>query len=241
MTESEICRSDGRLWNEQRQVNCLIGSDQSATTRCSVTNLSELIRIEYRQGNAVLHGLLSTCSKNDSDSKKPITVQIDYSQLSSMRKLEQSGHPKINHYKSSEMAINISNIFEKVIQPTLVYSIKVRLIILQSDGSDLSCCINACSLILVAANVPIKHLIASSSIGYVYQFDQSINNEESVEAEESISCFFVDLNDTEQNKLSLPSFELAIICSDPVQIVILEINGRIHDSLIKKMTNLGID
>ena len=129
----------------------------------------------------------------------------------------------------NQMAIALTEIFEKAVISSKKFSLDIYVTIIQSDGAEMCAAINACSLALINANIQMFDFVVASSVGYSYHLESFSDGK----SDDSL-CFFHDVNHYETSSLQLPYIELAMI-DHSEKVIYLDIFGRIHDSLLPKM------
>lgn len=105
---------------------------------------------------------------------------------------------------------------------------------MQSDGSEMSAAINACTLALIAASVPLESMAIACTIGYAYQYEKYQDGQNN-----DTDCYLVDVTHQEGNHLDLPYVEISIL-PDSGKIVFLDVSGRLHDSCMPKMIDKAL-
>lgn len=122
-------------------------------------------------------------------------------------------------YRSLEITNSMKQVFETAILVHLLpyTQIDIFVEVLQSDGSNYSACVNAASLALVHAGIPLKDIVCASTAGII--------NETAI----------LDVNHAEEGLSSCPVMTIAIL-PETKQVLSLENSGRLNlDSLDKLM------
>ena len=217
---SETCtRVDGRKANELRKINCKLGvfeqADGSAYFEMGHTNVLAAVFGPHevsRQGGK---------PKNMATLHEKAYINCQYSQAT-FSTIDRKRKPK-SDIRSLELTNNIREIFDNVILTNLFPNsqIDIFLEVLQSDGSNMSACINAATLALIHAGIPIKDFVVSCSATLV---DENT---------------LVDVSHMEESTSNLPVLSLSMLPKSK-QIVSMESNGRIPLDLIEKTIDSAV-
>lgn len=211
-------RVDGRKVDELRKINCKLGvfeqADGSAYLEMGQTNVlaavfgpHEVSRHGGKMKNASLHD--------------KAYVNCQYSQAT-FSTIERKRKPR-SDIRSLELTNNMREIFDNVILTNLFPNsqIDIFLEVLQSDGSNMSACINAATLALIHAGIPIKDFVVSCSATLID--DHTL----------------VDVSHFEESISSLPVFTLSMLPKSK-QIVSMESTGRVPLDLIEKIIDSAV-
>lgn len=211
-------RIDGRKADELRKINCKLGvfdqADGSAYLEMGQTNVlaavfgpHEVSRHGGKMKNASLHDRAY--------------VNCQYSQAT-FSTIERKRKPR-SDIRSLELTNNMREIFDNVILTNLFPNsqIDIFLEVLQSDGSNMSACINAATLALIHAGIPIKDFVVSCSATLID--DHTL----------------VDVSHFEESISSLPVFTLSMLPKSK-QIVSMESTGRVPLDLIEKIIDRAV-
>ncbi|KAF7491463.1 Exosome complex component RRP41 [Sarcoptes scabiei] len=209
-------RADGRRPNETRKVQCKLGIFDQADGSAY-----------FELGNTrVLAAIYGPHEISESNKSKSIhdraMINCQYS-ITTFSRAERKSKPR-GDYRSLELNASLNEIFETVIITELYphSQIDIYLEVLQSDGSDFSACINAASLALIHAGIPMKDIVCSCTAGY--------HND----------IAMIDLNYNEESLFSIPTISLALLPKTK-QSVAMESNGRINLNSLEKMIGSVID
>lgn len=203
-------RSDGRKPGETRSVNCKLGVFEQADG-------SAYFEIGNTRVLAAVYGPheLSDANKNKSIHNRVI-VNCQYS-MATFSTSERKSKPR-GDLRSLEINAYLSEIFETVIITELYphSQIDIYLEVLQSDGSNYSACVNAASLALIHAGIPVKDIVCSCSAGY---YNNSV---------------LVDLNYNEESVHSIPTICISLLPKSK-QTVSIESKGRINVKIMNEL------
>lgn len=159
-TESDI-RIDGRKNSEIRKINCKLGIFEQADG-------SAYLEIGHTSVLAAVFGPHEVShQKRGSSFHDRAFINCQYSQAN-FSTIERKSKPRAD-LRSLEFTNNMREIFNNVILTNLFPNsqIDIFLEVLQSDGSNVSACINAATLALIHAGVPIKDFVTSCSAALV--------------------------------------------------------------------------
>lgn len=219
MLSDQGLRFDGRRGHELRRMNCKLAvleqADGSAYLEMGNTNVL-----------AAIYGPHEMSRKNrGSASHERAMINCQYSQAT-FSTFERKKKPKTS-LRSIEITNNIRDIFENVILTHLFPNsqIDIFLEVLQSDGSNLSACVNAATLAIIHAGIPIKDFVISCSASLID--DTPI----------------VDISHFEEASASLPIMTISMLAKSK-QIVSMESSGKIALDSIEKLVDsalLGCD
>lgn len=217
LTEAGL-RVDGRKVDELRKINCKLGvfeqADGSAYLEMGQTNVlaavfgpHEVSRHGGKMKNASLHDRAY--------------INCQYSQAT-FSTIERKRKPR-SDIRSLELTNNMREIFDNVILTSLFPNsqIDIFLEVLQSDGSNMSACINAATLALIHAGIPLKDFVVSCSATLID--DNTL----------------VDVSHFEESISSLPVFTLSMLPKSK-QIVSMESTGRVPLDLIEKIIDSAV-
>lgn len=217
LSESGI-RIDGRKATELRNINCKLGvfeqADGSAYLEMGHTNVLAAV---FGPHEVTRHGArMKTASLHDK-----AFVNCQYSQAS-FSTTERKRKPR-RDVRSLELTNNIREIFDNVILTNLSPNsqIDIFLEVLQSDGSNMSACINAATLALIHAGIPMKDFVVSCSATLID--DNTL----------------IDVSHIEESASNLPIMTLSMLPKSR-QIVSMESTGRVPMNLIEKMIDSAV-
>ena len=212
-------RVDGRKANELRKINCKLGvfeqADGSAYLEMGHTNVLAAVfgPHEVSRGPGSKHKQGSLHDR--------AFVNCQYSQAT-FSTIERKRKPR-SDTRSLELTNNIREIFDNVILTNLFPNsqIDIFLEVLQSDGSNMSACINAATLALIHAGIPIKDFVTSCSATLIDEHT------------------LVDVSHFEESTSTLPMMTLSVLPKSK-QIVSMEQSGRVPLDLIEKTIDCAV-
>ncbi|QSL64294.1 hypothetical protein MERGE_000450 [Pneumocystis wakefieldiae] len=150
-------RIDGRRWNELRRFVAKVGFNTSADGSSYV-----------EQGNTkvicTVHGPIEPIIKGKALlDREHITVDISVAPFSTLERKKRTRLDK----QVQEHASCIQKVFEKTIQTGLHprSEINIYIQVLTQDGGLLQTCINAVSLALINASIPMYNCVSASTVG----------------------------------------------------------------------------
>lgn len=211
-------RIDGRNASQLRSINCKLGvfeqADGSAYLEMGNTNVLAAVFGPHevsRHGKPKAGGSL-----HDRAYVNCQYSQATFSTIERKRKLK-------SDLRSLEITNNMRQIFDNVILTTLFPNsqIDIFLEVLQSDGSNMSACINAATLALIHAGIPIKDFVVSCSATLVDDIT------------------LIDLSHFEESTSNLPALTLSMLPKSK-QIVSMESSGRVPLDLIEKIIDSAV-
>lgn len=212
------CRIDGRKANELRKINCKLGvfeqADGSAYLEMGQTNVLAAV---FGPHEVSRHGgKIKGVSLHDR-----AYINCQYSQAT-FSTIERKRKPRAD-IRSLELTNNMREIFDNVILTNLFPNsqIDIFLEVLQSDGSNMSACINAATLALIHAGIPIKDFVVSCSATLID--DNTL----------------VDVSHFEESSSNLPVLTLSMLPKSR-QIVSMESTGRVPLDLIEKIIDSAV-
>lgn len=210
-------RIDGRKANELRKINCKLGvfeqADGSAYLEMGQTNVLAAVFGP--------HEVSRVSGKNKGSLHDKAYINCQYSQAT-FSTIERKRKPRAD-IRSLELTNNMREIFDNVILTNLFPNsqIDIFLEVLQSDGSNMSACINAATLALIHAGVPIKDFVVSCSATLID--DNTL----------------VDVSHFEESASNLPVLTLSMLPKSK-QIVSMESTGRVPLDLIEKIIDSAV-
>lgn len=128
------------------------------------------------------------------------------------------------------MQITIANTFQSTLFTHLYphSTISISLSVLSQDGSLLACCLNACTLALIDAGIPMSDYITSCTAGSTSSYS---SNDEAADP-------LLDLNTNEEQEL--PFLTVATLGgSDKVCVLVME--SRVQATRLEGMMAVGVD
>lgn len=219
-----LLRIDGRRWNELRRITCSI-STQSSSDGSSL----------YTMGNTMVVCTVTGPreGKGQRDNSRS-TIETEIT-VAPFAQTDRRKRPK-NDKRLVELQTTISQAFQAHLF-THIYprsSISIALHVLSFDGALLAACLNAASLALVDAGIPMPSILSAISSGIIQDPDKDDAQPESV----------LDLNNAEE--LELPFLTVATVKSmdgegaeDKVSVLMME--SRVNAGRLEQMLATGVD
>lgn len=212
-------RVDGRNADQLRKMNCKLAvfeqADGSAYLEMGHTNVLAAVfgPHEISRGTGGRHRQVSSHDR--------AYVNCQYSQAT-FSTIERKRKPR-SDLRSLELTNNIREIFDNVILTNLFPNsqIDIFLEVLQSDGSNMSACINAATLALIHAGIPMKDFVTSCSATLIDEHT------------------LIDVSHFEESTSNLPVLTLSILPKSK-QIVSMESSGRVPLDLIEKIIDSAV-
>jgi len=208
LLSDEGFRVDGRRATELRRIQCKMGVFTQADGSAYI-----------EQGNtkvlAAVYGPHEVRGGKSKSLHDQVLINCQYS-MAVFSTAERKRRPRGDRL-SIEMTQHLKQTFETAILTHLCprSQIDIYVEVLQSDGGNYCACVNAASLALMDAGVPMRDLVCACSA--------SLCDDTPI----------VDVNHSEASLLSSPELIIALLPKSE-QIVLMEVNGRIHmDNLDK--------
>ncbi|KAI9789024.1 MAG: Exosome non-catalytic core component [Piccolia ochrophora] len=213
-----LLRLDGRRWNELRRLNAQI------TTQAAADGSSYL-----EMGNTkvicTVDGPAEGKRTGGGGSDAGIRIEIGIASFSTVeRKRRARGDKKI-----SEMQVTIANAFSSTIFTHLYThsTITVTLHVLSQDGSLLAACLNATTLALIDAGIPMSDYIVACTAGST-----------SSDSDDDKADPLLDLNAVEEQEL--PFLTVGTLgASEKVSVLVME--SRVQLGRVESMLSVGVD
>jgi exosome complex component RRP41 len=208
-------RSDGRKPHEIRKISCSLGvfeqADGSAYLELGNTRVLAAV---YGP-----HEIRTSRSTRNLHDRAYINCQYSMATFSTG---ERKRRPR-GDYRAAEISSNLREIFDTAILTELYphSQIDIFLEVLQSDGSNYSACVNAATLAIIHAGIPIKDVVCACSAGYINDIP------------------IVDVSHLEEYIGSAPILTIAMLPKSK-QILSMESSGRIHTSAIEKVMDAAM-
>lgn len=208
----EGLRVDGRRPPELRKLQCKLGVFQQADGSAFM-----------EQGNtkvlATVYGPHDVSRKSQALHDKAL-INCQYS-MATFSTSERKRRPKGDR-KSIETSLALSQMFESVIMRELYPQSKIDIYVqvLQSDGGNKCVCINAATMALIDAGVPIKDFVCACSAGYIEDTP------------------LLDLNYLEETAGG-PNLTLAILPKSN-KIVLVQMDSRLHADHLEQVMNTAL-
>lgn len=206
-------RIDGRRSHELRKIQCKLGVFSQADGSAYV-----------EQGNTkVLAAVYGPHEIRGSRSKllqDKVLVNCQYS-MATFSTSERKRRPRGDR-KSQEMTMHLQQTFNAAILTSLHprSQIDIFVEVLQSDGGNYCASVNAATLAVIDAGIPMKDYVCACSASYLR--DSPI----------------VDINYLEESSGS-PEITVAVLPKSE-QIVFLEMNGRLHEDNLSKVVDMAV-
>jgi len=207
-------RQDGRKSHELRRIACKLGVYSQADG-------SAYVEQGYTKVLAAVYGPHEITRNRNRAPSDRVVINCQYS-TATFSTAERKQRPRGDR-KSLEFTQLLQKTFDAVVMTNMYphSQIDIYCEIIQSDGGNLSACINAANLALIDAGVPLKGFVASCTC----------------------SCFndvpVVDVNHMEESSSNGVKFTLAILPKSE-EIVLMELNSRLHGDLLDKVINAAV-
>ncbi|KAF7197807.1 Exosome complex component ski6 [Pseudocercospora fuligena] len=214
-------RVDGRRWNELRRIHGQM-STQAAADGSSY----------FEMGNTkIICTVLGPRQQTrgggkDQSRNASIEVEIGIAGFSGMDRKKRSRTDK----RTQEMQYTISSAFASTILTSLYpqSTISIMLHVLSQDGALLAACLNAATLALIDAGIPMKDYVAACTTGSTASY---ASNDEEADP-------LLDLNGMEE--LELPFLTIGTSGGeDKVNVLIME--TRVQVARMEAMVTVGLD
>ena len=217
-------RLDGRRWNELRRIHGQI-STQSASDGSSyleMGNTKVLCTVIGPQEQRRAGG-----GSAGQDKKATIEASISIAGFSGVDRKQRRGR---NDKRIQEMNHMIVSAFESTLQLTLYphSTISITLHVLSQDGSLLAACLNAATLALIDAGIPMTDYISACTVGTTSSFTDT----------EGEADPLMDLNGLEENEV--PFLTLGTSGGeDKVNVLMME--TRVQVARLEAMISVALD
>ncbi|KAK6496872.1 Exosome non-catalytic core component [Arthrobotrys musiformis] len=217
----EGLRNDGRRWNELRRIHCQLST--------SSTNADGSSYIE--QGfTKVLCNVTGPAEPSSRQKVKQdsatVTCEVYFAAFSGTDRIKRGRNDK----KVQELQTAIQKTFSSVILTHLFSrsEITISIHILSQDGGTLAACINAATLALIDAGIPLKDYVCACTAG---QSTSIFDNEGSSPDP------WLDVNYLEES--DIPSLTVATV-GDSEKIVALSMENKVRIERLEAMIAVGI-
>ncbi|OAA38471.1 exosome complex exonuclease RRP41 [Beauveria brongniartii RCEF 3172] len=221
-----LLRVDGRRWNELRRLHALIRTQDAADgssylemghtkVMCVVSGPSEQQQNQKRGGQA-----------NASRDGATVNVNIIIAGFSSVDRKKRGRNDK----RIQEMEITIAKALSSNLHTHIFphSSISISLHVLSQDGSLLAALLNATTLALIDAGIPMNDYIAACTAGSTSSFAAGDDSADPL----------LDLNNQEEQEL--PYLTVATL-GDSDRVAVLACESRVQVSRFQGMLVVGID
>ncbi|KAI9757780.1 MAG: Exosome non-catalytic core component [Chaenotheca gracillima] len=215
-----LLRLDGRRWNELRRMHAQI-STQAAADGSSYLEMGNTKVICTVIGPT--EGRKSGAGGGSSDAE--VRVDLGIAGFSGVERKKRGRGDK----RVSEMQSTIANAFSSSLFTHLYphSTIEIHLHVLNQDGSILAACLNAATLALIDAGIPMADYVVACTAGLT---SPSNSNEDADP--------LLDINGLEEQEL--PTITVATLgASENVSVLIME--SRIHVGRLESMLAVGVD
>ncbi|KAE8444169.1 hypothetical protein EG329_000857 [Mollisiaceae sp. DMI_Dod_QoI] len=216
-----LLRLDGRRWNELRRLNAQMRT-QAAADGSSYLEMGNTKIICTVTGPAESKG----ARQGGSSEKADIQVSISIAGFSGVDRKKRTRNDK----RVTEMQNTIIEAFSQSIFTNLYphSTISLSLHILSQDGALLAACINASTLALIDAGIPMRDYICACTAGSTSSYG---SNDEQADP-------LLDLNNMEEQEL--PFLTVATLgASDAVSVLVME--TRVQIGRLEGMLAVGVD
>ncbi|KAF3170081.1 Exosome non-catalytic core component [Orbilia oligospora] len=217
----EGLRNDGRRWNELRRIHCQLST--------SSTNADGSSYIE--QGfTKVLCNVTGPAEPSSRQKVKQdaatVTCEVYFAAFSGTDRIKRGRNDK----KVQELQTAIQKTFASVILTHLFSrsEITISIHILSQDGGTLAACINATTLALIDAGIPLKDYVCACTSG---QSTSIFDNEGSTPDP------WLDVNYLEES--DIPSLTVATV-GETEKIVALSMENKVRIEMLEGMIAVGI-
>ncbi|KAL2314327.1 Exosome complex component ski6 [Schizosaccharomyces pombe] len=207
----EGLRNDGRRWDEMRNFQCRIGIEPSE-------NGSAFIELGNTKVLCIVDGPSEPVIKSKARADRAfVNVEINIASFSTIDVKKR--------FKSDRriqlQCLALQNTFEEIIQTELYprSQISVYLHVLQDDGAVMASCINATTLALIDAGIPVKDFVCCSTAGIVE------------------SDMLLDLNSLEESALS---WLTVAVLGNIKKVVYMQLETSMHLDYLESVMNMAI-
>ncbi|RWS23891.1 exosome complex component RRP41-like protein [Leptotrombidium deliense] len=208
-------RCDGRRPNELRKLSCKLGTFETADG-------SSYVEMGNTRILATVYGPRETKTNRARLQHDRAVINCEYSlaTFSTPERMKKSR----SDFRSIELMNNLKEIYESAILTELYpYSqIDIFLQVLQSDGSNYSACVNAATLAIINAGIPIKDIVCACSAGFVSDTPM------------------IDMSYIEESMGADSQLTVALLPKEK-QILSMESNGRVNLEKLNSLVDTAID
>ncbi|KAL8865342.1 MAG: hypothetical protein Q9174_006937 [Haloplaca sp. 1 TL-2023] len=220
-----LLRLDGRRWNELRRMHAQI-STQAAADGSSYLEMGNTKVICTVSGPSEGRRAAGGGGSGSGDSNATVQVELGIAGFSGVDRKRRGRGDK----RTSEMQMTIANAFASSLF-THLYSrstISITLHVLSQDGSLLAACLNAATLALVDAGIPMSDYIVACTSGSTSSYS---SNDEAADP-------LLDLNGMEEQEL--PFLTVATLgAGEKVSVLVME--SRVQVERLEGMLAVGVD
>ncbi|RFU27674.1 hypothetical protein B7463_g8666, partial [Scytalidium lignicola] len=220
-----LLRLDGRRWNELRRLTALI-STQAAADGSSYLEMgnTKIICTVTGPTEAKAGGAGGGGGGNKDEAE--VRVEISIAGFSGVdRKRRGRGDKRVQ-----EMQSTIAHTFSTTLFTHLYphSTITLSLHVLSQDGSLLAACLNACTIALIDAGIPMSDYVCACTAGSTSSYS---SNDEQADP-------LLDLNGTEEQEL--PFLTVATL-GQTDKVVVLVMETRVQVGRLEGMLAVGVD
>ncbi|KAI6784589.1 Exosome complex component-like protein [Emericellopsis cladophorae] len=224
-----LLRVDGRRWNELRRLHAQIrtqaAADGSSYLEMGHTKVMCVLTGPAEQNQSQRRGQTSGGGGSARDTAS-INVNVMIAGFSSVDRKKRGRNDK----RTQELEITIAKTFSSIVHTHLFphSSISISLHVLSSDGSLLAALLNAATLALIDAGIPMSDYIAACTAGSTSSHSASDDSADPL----------LDLNTQEEQEL--PYLTVATLGSSD-RIAVLNCESRLQVSRLEGMLVVGVD
>ncbi|EMC99845.1 hypothetical protein BAUCODRAFT_352759 [Baudoinia panamericana UAMH 10762] len=214
-------RLDGRRWNELRRLHASLSVQSSSDGSAYL-----------EQGNTKILATVSGPQEpvrrtgRDGSSEAKIEVEVNVTPFSGTdRKRRAKGEKRVQ-----ELQLTVARAFQGVVLGHLYPHsvVEVRLHVLSQDGSLLAACLNAATLALIDAGIPMTDYIAACTVASSPSSDQSIDDSDPL----------LDLNGLEEQELPFLSIATS---GEEGKVCVLMMETKVQMARLEAMVSVGLD
>ncbi|KAL3425319.1 Exosome complex component SKI6 [Phlyctema vagabunda] len=219
-----LLRLDGRRWNELRRLTAQISTQAAAdgSSYLEMGNTKVICTVAGPSEGKRTGGGSAGGAANEAE----VRVEIGIAGFSGVDRKRRGRNDK----RVSEMQTTIANTFSETLFTHLYphSTILLNLHVLSQDGSLLAACLNACTLALIDAGIPMRDYICACTAGSTSSY--SANDEQADP--------LLDLNMMEEQEL--PFLTVATVGeTDGVAVLVME--TRMQTQRLEGMLAVGVD
>ncbi|KAI9875081.1 MAG: Exosome non-catalytic core component [Pleopsidium flavum] len=219
-----LLRLDGRRWNELRRIHAQI-STQAAADGSSYLEMGNTKVICTVAGPAEGRKAAGGAG-GGRDGEATVQVEVGVAGFSGVERKRRARGDK----RTSEMQTTIANAFQSTLFTHLYphSTILITLHVLSQDGSLLAACLNAATLALIDAGIPMSDYIVACTAGSTSSYT---SNDESADP-------LLDLNGLEEQEL--PFLTVGTLgAGEKVSVLVME--TRVQIGRLEGMLAVGVD
>ncbi|KAH8812973.1 3' exoribonuclease family, domain 1-domain-containing protein [Xylogone sp. PMI_703] len=221
-----LLRLDGRRWNELRRLTASI-STQAAADGSSYLEMGNTKVICTVTGpTEVKVGGPGGGGGGGNRDEAEVRVEISIAGFSGVERKRRGRNDK----RVQEMQSTIAHTFSTTLFTHLYphSTITLALHVLSQDGSLLAACLNACTLALIDAGIPMSDYVCACTAGSTSSYS---SNDEQADP-------LLDLNNTEEQEL--PFLTVATL-GETDKVVVLVMDTRVQVGRLEGMLAVGVD